>query len=296
MRTYKLLFLLSIAFIIPFSNAETIVSYQLNSSNKAFNIYHNYFREVLQLSLEKTRDTYGSYKIIAAPADLTPKRLIAAAEQNLYPNLVFEMAYSGEFETTSKIDYVLFPVDFGVMGYRICFVNPAIKETIKQAKTLGDLSEYTVGQGLNWVDSTILRHNGFTVNEFDNLEHIFKMLTAGRVDLFCHGSNQIFDDYNKFKNEIDLFYDKKFVLKYPLPRFFYLNSKNQQLKKRIEDGLKFSYSDGSLKKLWEKHFEKNMEFANLSQRKVFILENPLIKNLSKDWQQYIYNQEKEINK
>ncbi|MES2675448.1 MAG: transporter substrate-binding domain-containing protein [Pseudomonadota bacterium] len=272
------------------------MSYQLNSSNKAFNIYHNYFREVLQLSLEKTVDSYGSYKIIAAPADLTPKRLIAAAEQNLYPNLVFEMAYSGEPDSSSKINYVLFPVDFGVMGYRICFVNPAIKETIKHAKNLGDLREHTVGQGLNWVDSTILRHNGFTVNEFDNIANIFKMLTAGRVDLFCHGSNQVFDDYNKFKNEIDLFYDKKFVLKYPLPRFFYLNSNNQQLKARIENGLKSAYKDGSLLKLWDKHFKENMEFANLRKRKVFFLENPLIKNLSKEWEQYIYNSEIEINK
>lgn len=295
MRSYNF-FLLYLALIIPFSNAETVVSYPDDSSGKGFNIYHNYFREVLELSLENTVDTYGRYRIIAAPFNLTPKRLIVAAEQNLYPNLVFEMAYSGEYDNSSKIDYILFPVDLGVMGRRICFVNPAVKEAIKQTKTLADLRKYTVGQGANWVDSIILRHNGFTVKEFDNVENIFKMLAAGRVDLFCHGSNQFFDDYKRFKNDVDLFYDKSFELKYSLPRFFYLNSKNQKLKQRIEDGLKISYSDGSLLKLWEKHFQKNMEFANLRQRKVFILENPLIKNLSKEWEQYIYNSEIEINK
>ncbi|MES2825537.1 MAG: hypothetical protein V4732_18190 [Pseudomonadota bacterium] len=296
MRSYKLLFLLYIAFIIPISNAETIISYPLNPSTIGHHPYHNYFRELLRLSLEKTLDTYGSYKIIASPANLTPKRLIVAAEQNLYPNLVFEMAYDEEYDTSSKIDYVLFPVDLGAMGHRICFVNPAIQETIKHTKTLADLRKYTIGQGINWADSIILRHNGFAVKEFDNFANIFKMLAAGRVDLFCHGSNQVMNDYNNFKNEVELFYDKSFSLKYPLPRFFYLNSKNQQLKKRIEAGFKLSYNDGSLLKLWKKHFEKSMEFANLGQRKVFFLENPLIKNLSKEWEQYIYNPESEINK
>ncbi|MES2826206.1 MAG: hypothetical protein V4732_21615 [Pseudomonadota bacterium] len=245
----------------------------------------------MQLSLEKTRDTFGNYKIIAAPGLLTPKRSIAAAEQDLYPNLVFEMAYDAEYDASPGIDFIPFPVDLGIMGRRVCFVNPSIKETIKQAKTLADLSKYTIGQGINWVDTIILRHNGLVVREIDGFENIFKMLVGGRIDLFCHGSSQFLSEYTNRKNQMNLVYDESFELQYLLPRFFYLNSKNRELKKRIESGLKLAYGDRSLLKLWQKHFRESVDVANLPQRKVFLLENPLLKNLSKDWEKYIYKTE-----
>ncbi len=298
MHPYKLLFLLYIACVLPLANAETVVSYPMdvNSNSTKLHPYHNYFREVLRLSLEKTRDTHGGYQIIAAPPFLTPKRSIAIAQQNLYPNLVFEMAYDAEYDDAVGIDFILFPVDLGIMGHRVCFVHPTIKEAIKDAKTLADLHKYTIGQGLNWVDSIVLRHNGFTVKEIDSFQNIFKMLVGGRIDLFCNGSNQILNDYKNYKDQINLLLDETFELKYHLPRFFYLHTKNRQLKRRIEIGLKRAYHDQSLLRLWHDHFKASVEFANLSQRKVFLLENPLTQNLSKEWEQYIYDPANEAHR
>ncbi len=296
MHPYKLFFLLYVICIIPTGNAETVVSYPMDIRTTGVHHYHNYFQELLQLSLEKTRDTFGNYKIIVAPGLLTPKRSIAAAEQDLYPNLVFEMAYDAEYDAIPGVDFILFPVDLGIMGRRVCFINPSIKETIKQARTLADLTKYTIGQGLNWVDSIILRHNGLRVREIDGFENIFKMLVGGRIDLFCHGSNQFLSEYNSHKGQMNLVYDETFELQYLLPRFFYLNSKNPELKQRIETGLKLAYYDRSLLKLWQKHFKESLDFANLPQRKIFFLTNPLLKDLSKDWEQYVYKPESVTSK
>lgn len=238
---------------------------------------------VINLALEKTRDKYGDYQLSGIPP-LNYPRSIDALSLNRYPNLVVDVSYEESLTDSGELTYIHFPVDQGIVGYRICFVNPALKEKIAQAKSLEDLRQYTIGQGVGWADTAILRHSGFNVVEVSSYPNIFKMVVAGRIDLFCRGINELMKEYDTYKHIGNLTYDESFALVYMLPRFMYLNKTNELAKQRIEQGLQLAYADGSLKQLWLSYHKASVEFAKLKQRRIFELDNPLIQHLPRDYQ------------
>ncbi len=242
--------------------------------------------EILRLALEKTRPTYGGYQLHAIPpANFT--RMLHALRNDTYPNMVLETSYDQKLEESDDLSFIPFPLELGIIGYRICFVNPQVKEEIQQINDLRELRQYTMGQGADWADITILRHNGFQVAEVSNYKSLFKMVAGGRFDLLCRGANELMKEYEQYRYIGNLTYDESFALVYRLPRFFYLNKRNTVLKQRLEEGIKMAYADGSLLELWRQHNLHSIEFARLPERKLFYLDNPLINDLPKDYEQYL---------
>ncbi len=275
--------LLLILLLVEQATAELVVWHRspLDFGNNRY----IYDIEVLRLALEKTRPAYGDYQLRGLPAT-NYARLLHSLRQNTHPNLILEISYDKKWDESHELTYVPFPIDLGIIGYRICFVNPAVKEEIKQVTSLQDLRQYTMGQGVGWADIGILRHNGFTVTEVSSYTSMFKMVAGGRFDLLCRGANELMDEFEQYKTIGKLTYDESFALVYTMPRFFYLNGKNVLLKKRLEEGLHLAYADGSLMELWRRENQLSVEFAQMPKRKVFNLDNPLIEGLSKDYEQY----------
>lgn len=242
--------------------------------------------EILRLALEKTRPTYGGYQLHAIPpANFV--RMMHSLRHNTYPNMVMETSYDAKLEETDELTYIPFPLELGIIGYRVCFVNPRVKDEIQQVNSLGELRKFTMGQGAGWADIKILRHNGFHVAEVSNYNSLFKMVAGGRFDLLCRGVNELMKEYEQYKHIGKLTYDESFALVYRLPRFFYLNKNNTLLRQRLEEGIKIAYADGSLLELWHQHNLQSIQFTRLPERKMFYLDNPLIKNLSTDYEQYL---------
>ncbi len=241
--------------------------------------------ELLRLALEKTRPAYGDYQLLGLPAT-NYARLLHSLIQNTHPNLILEISYDKKLEESQGLTFINFPIDLGIIGYRVCFVNPAIKEKIKQVQTLDELRKYSIGQGVGWADIAILRHNGFNVVEVSSYVSLFKMVAGGRFDLFCRGANELMEEFEQYKDIGKLTYDESFALVYRMPRFFYLNGNNPLLKKRIEEGLHIAYNDGSLLELWRKENQLSIDFAKMRGRKIFYLENPMIRGLSEDYTRY----------
>ncbi len=249
----------------------------------------HYYKEILTLTLEKTKPRYGDYKILEAPY-MNQLRDAYAIDQEIYLNYVVDENYEDKF-LESSVDYIPFPLDLGLTGMRICFVNPKIKQEVKKVTTIEQLKKYTIGQGIGWADVDILRKNGFKVVTIQNYDGIFKMTAVGRVDLFCRGVNELAREYEAFKSINNLTYDESFAIVYRLPRFFVMNKKNVLLKRRIEEGLYMAYKDGSLQSIFQKYHASSIQFSKLKQRKIFRIENPLIKKLPRDYEQYLYKLE-----
>lgn len=268
------------------AHAELVISYRTDSEGST---YTHYYRKLIQLALEKTKPTHGSYRIESAPPSTSTLRSLNIVSGDNYPNLLVELNYSDTLAHTKVIDFIEVPIDGGVFGYRVCFVNPKLKNEIAQVKSLDDLRKYTIGQGVGWADSDVLRANGFKVMEIANYNTIFKMVIAGRVDMFCRGANQIKAELEEFSSLTNLSYDESFVLAYPMPRFFYLNSRNVTAKQRMEEGLRLAFNDGSLRQLWEEEYRTNINFVNLQKRKLYQLNNPLLKNLNSNYQHYFFD-------
>lgn len=286
LASFSLVLLMLLSGICRAAPEEMIISHRLaetsNDKREAYNI------ALLQLALEKTKDKYGPYRMQSIPQMNTPRSLYAAS-LNIYPNLLLEISYDENHVKKGDLTYVDFPVDLGVVGFRVCFVNAALKEKVAKVKTLEELKQYSIAQGVGWADTTILRANGFKVVEVATYEGLFKMVSAGRVDLFCRGANEIFKEYNTFKYLQGLAVDDSFAIVYPLPRFYFLSSHNLIAKARIQEGLQIAYHDGSLMQLWNAHYATSLNFANLKHRRIFRITNPMITKLPKDYEQYFYD-------
>jgi len=246
----------------------------------------DYDHQLLILALEKTKKTHDGYELRASPK-MNFARAEKSAKENILPNFFFKQSYKEEL--SKHLTFVPFPVDLGIVGYRICFVSKKNKNKMRNITTIDDLKRLTHGQGLGWADVSILRHHGFTVDEIPTYESLFKMVALSRIDLFCRGANELLSEYNSYKNIPNFTYDTYVSISYPLPRFFFTSKQNKAAAERVHTGLVSAYNDGSLQALWLKHYKDSIDFVQLDKRKIFNLDNPLLKGLDPSYKQYIYN-------
>lgn len=277
--------LTTIATTTPVFGKEEIFTFRAPESD--VDLRYNYDKEALQLALEKTKSKYGPYKLVKSPV-MNFARSIDEVSKNSFPNFFIKLSYEDHFSEIN-MTYSRFPVDLGIVGYRVCFTSKDKIEKLKKIETLDELKKFSHGQGLAWADTTILRHNGFKVEEVPNYEGLFKMVASGRFDLFCRGSNELLDEWNAHKDIENLAYDQSFTIVYPLPRFFYTHSSNAKAAQRIQEGLILAYNDGSLVKAWRQNYNESVNFVNLHHRKVFRLENPLLKKVDFDYSKYFFD-------
>lgn len=240
---------------------------------------------VLRLALDKTVASYGPYELIVKDKTTTA-RALELTRDNHFPN--FFSKQSATKARTEELGYVPFPVDLGIVGYRIFFVAPRSMEQLNAVKSLDDLKKLTIGQGLGWLDNRILEYNGFNVVTGSSYESLFKMVAKGRFDLFARGSNELYREYISHQYIKGLNYDKNFVLYYPLPRFFFTNNANQLAISRVYKGLQMAYKDGSLIKLWDKLYKESIDFADIKNRTIFNIENPYLTGMDDSYKQYLY--------
>ncbi|HEY7885673.1 MAG TPA: hypothetical protein VIC08_12090, partial [Cellvibrionaceae bacterium] len=266
-------------------SAETdtglVVTYRMPES--ATDQRHDYETELLRLVLEKTLKQYGPYQLQPGFAMNLP-RAISMARNNEAENLFFKTSYSEVLN--QEFAYLPYPLDRGVLGYRVCFVNKDVAEKISQITHVEELKKYTIGQGVGWLDSAILQHNGFQVVESENYANLFLMLAAGRIDLFCRGATEIEAEWQAHRELEGLALDESFALYYPLPRFFWTHTENKVALERINKGLVIALADGSAKTLWQKHHGGKLDFAKLQQRRIFTLENPNVKTINIEYRHF----------
>lgn len=286
MNSLHILIALALCLASNLTLAQTIVSHR--SPETPGDQREDFNDRLIVLALEKTRAEFGPFSLYAIPPMNTP-RSIYVVRNNSFPNLLVEMSYNPELTQDQQLTYIPISVDMGVIGYRVCFVNPSKQEALRQVKTLDDLKQFTIGQGVGWIDNSILRHNGLQVVESSNFLSLYRMVAGGRIDLFCRGINEIAAEFDLHKDIPNLKLDDAILLSYKMPRFFYLNSHNTQVKRRMQKGLETAYHDGSMIELWKEFYLDNIQALNLNNRVLLELENPLLDGLNKDYEAMLLN-------
>lgn len=242
---------------------------------------------VLDLALSRTEKKYGAYRFNPIPGAITLARSVHELNKDTYPNYFFPSGTNILEMSNDNLISVDFPLDHGLLSYRICFVSPAAKNKVAAAKTLEDLRKFTIGQGSGWPDVTILQNNGFTVQQMPNYLGLFKMVMGNRIDLFCRGISELHKEYIEHKALGNLLYDESFAFVYPMPYSFYFNKNSKPIVQRIEEGLSIAQKDGSLKELFIQYHRDDILFAKLKHRKLFFLNNPYEQNSSPTYKTYI---------
>jgi hypothetical protein len=171
------------------------------------------------------------------------------------------------------------PLDKGLTGYRLFLINKATQKKLDAVQSLNDLKHFSIGQGSNWVDVQILRSAGLTVVPGGGYESLFKMLAAGRFDLFSRGLTEIrqeLEDGSAGNKELAI--ESQMLLYYPLPRYFFFarTEEGQRLARRVEEGLQMIIKDGQFDRQYTAFKRQMLADLHLGGRKVFRIDNPLL--------------------
>ena len=268
------------------ANALTTFSYV--TSTKVGDTRAKYDIALFNLALEKTIVSHGSYQVNPSPK-MNLKRAIATSEKNSIENFFFKNSYS--IAAAETMAFVNFPVDLGIVGYRVFFVSPQVAGSFSEVMNLEQLKDFSIAQGVGWLDTQILRHSGFKVIEGTSYDGLFKMVARSRIDLFPRGANELLSELQMYTKELPLIADTNTILYYPLPRFFFTSKQNKPAIERIKKGLELAYQDGSLLALWKKYYLESVRFINFITAKIFTIENPYLKGLDDSYQQYVIRPE-----
>lgn len=264
--------------------AELVVTVQGAETEK--DLRRVYTKELIRLALEVTKKDYGPYKLVENPVGENSARALKNSADKVFENYFVRQSVS--MDLIKEMGYIAFPVELGIVGYRVAFVSKQTKERLKSVNTLEELKEFSIVQGIGWLDTRILQHNGFDVYTSGAFEGMFKTVALNRVDLFFRGANELFDEWNSHTDIDGLTYDESIVLYYPLPRFFFTAKENVLAIERIQEGLSRAHENGSVLELWEAYHRPSLEFVAMDKRRVFRITNPYIKELSVDYEKYIY--------
>jgi hypothetical protein len=229
--------------------------------------------ELLSVALKRTVPEYGSYRLVPSKLEMNEERSLAELEAGSSVDVVWS-------STSAAKEAIFIPIRIclrkGMLGYRIALIEPKNQALIDNVNTVDDLRKLNVGQGLGWGDVDVYRANGIPVLTA-SYESLFAMVAHDRFYLYPRGINEVFAEHAARKSSLPhLGIEKRLLLYYQWPYYFFVNRNNRQLADRIDLGLRRMVEDGSFDAIFWKYNGDAIRKAHLSRRRVIRLDNPLL--------------------
>jgi ABC-type amino acid transport substrate-binding protein len=266
---------MSVLFIVltaTMAMAQTKVVYPAFESSA--DSRYNDLVEILKTALEKTVAEYGPYTLQPSKSRMNEARSLA---ELLNPAGMVNIAWSGTSVQKEK-DFraVRIPLRKGILGYRVALIAKNRQTDIDKIRNLDDLRKVSIGQGIGWGDVAIYEANGIKVHTA-GYESLFKMVATNRIDVYPRGISEVFREYAARHNAIpNLAVEKNLLIYYPWPYYFFFNTSNKALAKRVETGIRKMMKDGSFDAIFMKYNRASILRANLKNRRIIRVKNPTL--------------------
>ena len=234
---------------------------------------HAYKFELIKRILEVTRTEFGDYTIVPFGEEPSAKRQALLITEGQILNLLW--ASPGTVIARAEVHTI--PVDIlrGLLGYRVCLINPA--NFPEHPRELTSLHQLSIGQGLNWQDIEIYKHNGIALKQAPTFEALFDMLAAKRFECLPLGADEVMYTLRDKKAQYPfLALDNNLLIYYNYPIYLHVSKKFPLLAQRVELGLKKLQDSGEFTRLFNQHHAADLAQLNLRQRKVFCLPSPYL--------------------
>lgn len=229
-----------------------------------------YVVELLHQALARSG---GEYSLQASPRAMTQSRAEQSLEQN--DGMVQLMWTMTTRAREQNLLPVRIPIYKGLIGWRVPLVRREDRNWLSRVQSLADLKPMRFGQRDDWPDTRILRDNGLQVITSQSYDSLFRMLGAGRFDLFPREVVVAWHEQAQAAREgLELEVDEHIAIYYPTAFYFFTSRARADLATAIERGLEAMIADGSYEALFQQHHGATLERARLQQRRVIELENP----------------------
>lgn len=250
----------------PLFASETLV-YPLHSTGAD---PETYVVELLRQALAKSG---GDYPLHASAQAMPQSRAQRSLEHN--DGAVHVMWTMTTREREATLLPVRIPIYKGLIGWRVALVREEDRHWLKTVDSLADLKPMRFGQRADWHDTAILRDNGLQVVTSQSYASLFRMLDAGRFDVFPREVVVAWREQAEARKQgLALEVDEHIVLHYPTAFYFFTSRARADLAQSIERGLEKMLADGSFDRLFQQHHGAAIRQAKLDKRRIIELQNP----------------------
>lgn len=239
-------------------------------TNMKSNVQTDYMNGLLKLALSYSDKKY----IFSTTTEVYSRpRVVESVKSG-----VISVMWGGTSEEMER-DFIPIRIDAyrGLMNHRLLFIRQGDQARFDNIKTLEDLKQIRLGQGRSWQDASILESAGLNVVKTTKKPSLYHMLDGGRFDAFPRGANEVWTELSAFP-DLKLTVEKKLVLIYPLPTYFFVTNKDPELAKDIEFGLESAIEDGAFNKYFygSPEVQEALEKADLGNRRAIRINNPYL--------------------
>ncbi|UTA47896.1 transporter substrate-binding domain-containing protein [Simiduia sp. 21SJ11W-1] len=170
---------------------------------------------------------------------------------------------------------VRIPLNKGLMGSRLGLIRESQPRLLAGVTNLKQLSQFSIGQLYAWSDTKILTHHGLTVVPGTGYNSLFRMLAAGRFDVFLRSVTEVGAEL-EHKRELGLMLDPFVLVQYPAAMYFFVQKEDAVLAQHIEAGLEAMLASGEFDAMFQAEYGDLISRYKLHERQLIWLSNPLL--------------------
>lgn len=266
--------------------AETFRLGLLHGNEEVF----DYEIGVLRLALEHAP---GDHELVIVPMEDLPQERLFRLLENGDPrvNIFFSGAALDREERFLQVDI---PITRGLLGHRLFLVRDGWTRTNRLPCDRDQLiAGFSVGSGRGWPDTSIFDAAGFEV-VVENYQNLWRMLAAGRYDLFNRGIHEAFIELEQQRRNGRHFeVEPNIIVAYRFDYLFYLRRDSPEMHAIVEQGLINAYDNGAFLRHFETHpaIQRALEQAHPESRCLVKIDNPFLSERMKHiperyWQRF----------
>lgn len=170
---------------------------------------------------------------------------------------------------------VRFPIDRGLMGWRLLLVRKREEAQWRAVRSLQALRQRVAGQGHDWPDTAVLKANRLPVATSSHYDALFRMLSVGRFDYFPRSILEV-DAELAGNAHPDLCIAPDLMLHYPTAAYLFVSPRRPGLAADLTRGLDVAAADGSFQSLHQLYYGPLLRAHAGARRHVIRLDNPLL--------------------
>lgn len=178
-------------------------------------------------------------------------------------------------EREQKLLPIRIPIDRGLIGWRLLLIHSQQQDQFSTITTLEHLAQKRAGQGHDWPDTPILRHNQLNVATNHSYSGLFEMLKRGHIDYFPRSIMEITAEQQQHASG-NIAIESQLALHYPAALYFFVSPHKPQLAQQLYQCLNTMIDNGEFQALFNDYFLPDIQRARLDQRRIFSLHNPLL--------------------
>lgn len=228
-----------------------------------------YVADLIRLALSKVGD---APEVRLIPLEMQQSRSMAELVAGRAEfDLMWSMTTAARERSGLRV--IRFPIDRGLLGWRLLLVKAQNLERWGRVKSLSELKQFIAGQGHDWPDVDILKANGLPVVTSHNYDSLFRMLKVGRFDYLPRSILEVDAELADGRHP-ELRVVPDLMLRYLAAAYLFVSPSEGSLANDLDRGLRQAAIDGSFQALFKVHFGALIEAHPVQSSRVLQLMNP----------------------